>query len=81
MKKETIPGTRAVATRLVNAQQGFIDTVREILGCTQEDAEKVFGVYKDKKVLKLDVGIGRYSVKHGAFMEKDVLQNALGLAK
>lgn len=70
-------GTKQIAQRLVNAEEDFADTVREITGCTRDEAFKALATMCKLKVVKLDAGIGRYTAKHGAFMEADALRNAI----
>lgn len=76
-------GTRAhksmrdMAQRIVNAEDGFIESVQHIAGCTADDAHQVMAYYLKHKLAKLDIGIGRISVKHGAYLDKPVLQRAI----
>jgi hypothetical protein len=66
-------------TRIENAIDGFISTVMEQFGTTLEDAEKVLRVFKMCKVVKLDASMGRYNLTHGAYWDKEVIQNAINL--
>ncbi|WP_247391799.1 hypothetical protein [Ralstonia pseudosolanacearum] len=70
-------GTKQIAQRLVNAEEDFADTVQEITGCTRDEALKALATMCKLKVVKLDAGIGRYTAKHGAFMEAGALRNAI----
>lgn len=65
-----------MATRADNAVILWRDTLAE-KGFTSDEANAILSLYKRENLVKLDWGIGRYSVKHGAFLEPDVLQNAL----
>lgn len=70
-------GTKQIAQRMVNAEENFADTVQEITGCTRDEAIKALATMRKLKVVKLDVAIGRYLPKHGAFMEADALRYAI----
>lgn len=74
---EKIKGMYAVAQRIVNAENNFIEVVMELSGCTKAEAEKVLSVYRKLKMVKIDLGIGRINVKHGAYLDFDVIQNAI----
>lgn len=68
---------RDIAQRQINAETGFIASIVELAGCTTEQAEKVLRVYRKAKVVKTIVSLGRIEVKHGIFLEKDVLWNTI----
>ncbi len=70
-------GCKTVAERMELAYRRFIENVLEISGCTEDEAKKVFSVYKSNKVIKLDAVNGVWSVKHGAFWEVAVIKNAI----
>lgn len=70
-------GTQQIAQRIVNAENDFIETVREITGCTADEGLKALQTMRKLKVIKLDPIIGRYNAKHGAFMEAQALRNAI----
>lgn len=70
-------GTKAIAQRIVNAEENFIGTVQALTGFTRDESIKALNTMRKLKVVKLDVGIRRYLPKHGAFMEPDALRNAI----
>jgi len=70
-------GTRQIAQRYVNAEEVFFNNIIAISSCSKADAEKVLSVFIAAKVAKVDPIIGRVIVKHGAFMEAQVIQNAI----
>jgi len=74
---ETLPGTRDVAQRLVNAERDFIGTVQKITGCTPEEGRKAFNTLHKLKLLTLELGVGRYTVKHGSLLDAAVLRRAM----
>ena len=74
--KEAIPGTRSVAQRMVNAEESFIQIIRE-KGFSREEAIKAMGTMLRLKVAKLDPVNGRIDVKHGAFLDAAAIRNAV----
>jgi hypothetical protein len=46
-------------------------------GFTADEADAILRLYLQENLVRLDWGIGRYSVKHGAFLNADVLNRAL----
>ena len=74
-------GNRATALRIINAHKEFNATLINIAGITSEQAEAVTKFYLGKcKAAKLDAVVGRISVKHGAFLDKDVILRAVAAA-
>ncbi len=67
----------AMFTRIENAHEGFIDTLMRWGGITREEAIAVKAFYIKHKLVKVDKGIGRISVKHGAYLDKDVIKKAV----
>ena len=68
-----------MAVRSVNAENNFLDTLVEFGGIDREQAATVFAVYKKARLLntKEVYSMGRYRVKHGAFLDRDFILNAL----
>ena len=73
---EVIAGARPVAIRLANAHAHFIGLCGE-RGFTVEQAEHILAVYMRLKAVTLNVAMGRYDVRHGGFLEVEVMRNAL----
>ena len=69
-----------IAHRIDNAHEDFTDTLIRLGGFSREDAIKVKNLYLLKKFAKIHIGIGRINVKHGAYLDQDVLTNALAMA-
>lgn len=67
---------QSVAQRQINAVNHFIGLCAD-LGFNKEEAEHILQVYKKAKVIKLNIAMGRYDFKHGAFFNKEVMQKAL----
>ena len=68
---------KAIAQRIVNAENNFAETIQNIIECSAEDAHAIRQLYIKNKLAKLDPVIGRISVKHGALLDDSVLRNAL----
>jgi len=68
-------------TRAEQGYENFIANLMKLGGITREQAQKAFKAFKDAKVLvtKEQYRGGGITVKHGAFMERDVIRRAAGL--
>lgn len=66
-----------MATRMVNAENDFIETLVKIGGITTDEAFKVLAIYRKHKIVKNDFAVSRISVKHGAFLSREVILRAL----
>ena len=67
-------------TRIENAHENFIGTLMRWGDVNRADAIKVKNFYIKKRLVKVDTGIGRISVKHGAFLDRDVIRRAVVMA-
>lgn len=67
----------AIAQRLVNADTHFITMLSDLHGFSESDASKIFKTYRKLKCIKLDAFMGRWNVKHGGFLDRDVCERAL----
>jgi hypothetical protein len=65
---------------LARANASFEEQLIEIAGISAADAAKVRAFYIKKKLAKADPIMGRISVKHGAFLGKDVILRAVEMA-
>ena len=70
-----------MAQRQISGENEFIKSIMDTFNYNRDEATAIFQVLLDAKVLKRHAGIGRYTVKHGAFWESDVMDNALAQAK
>lgn len=68
-------GTRAMAQRIVNAENRFI-AFALAQGLTREQAEKALATYRRVKAIKIDKIGGQFTFSHGGFAERDVLLRA-----
>lgn len=74
-------GNRATAARIINAEKEFASSLQTIAGISEEQAMKVMSFYLGKcKAAKLDAVIGKINVKHGAFLDRDVILRAVEAA-
>jgi len=64
-----------MATRADNAVVAWRDMLADH-GFSADQADAILHLYQKGNLVKLDWGIGRYSVKHGAFLDADVLNRA-----
>lgn len=69
-----------IAHRAAMADEHFVEQVMK-QGFTRDQAVKIFDEYKRLRVIKRDVVHSRWNVKHGAFLDADVLQRALDTAR
>lgn len=66
----------AFNARAANGLDAFAADLCEIAGITDEQARRVSAYYRKHKMAKLDRGIGRVIVKHGAFLDRAVILRA-----
>lgn len=66
-----------IATRLLNGVDNFLDSIQTIANCDRIQAQKVLNLYLKLKVAKQELVSGVISVKHGIYLDKDVIQNAI----
>lgn len=81
IRHEIAPGCLAMAKRSVDAENNFIGVLMEIAGLSRPEAELVFEAYKRCRLVKRELTIGRYSVTHGAFLERENILRALANLK
>jgi len=75
--RETITGTKAFGERLAVCDINFVATLERVAGISREDANKVFATYVKHKLVKRDTCNQTWTVKHGGFLERDVILRAL----
>lgn len=69
----------AIATRIENADKDFAEIIANISGCDMATARKVTAFYLKNKLAKRDAVIGRVTVKHGAYLDKRAIENAIDM--
>jgi hypothetical protein len=67
---------KPIAQRIVNAENDFIEVLMAQASISKDDAIKAMRAMLKMKVAKLDAVSGRISVKHGAYLDADVIKNA-----
>jgi hypothetical protein len=77
-RKETIAGTRDIGHRLAIGENEFVSTLARFGSISKDAAWRVFDYYKKHKLVKRDFVSGKWNVKHGAFLDRDVILKALG---
>lgn len=75
------PGFRAMAQRAVNAENDFVAALQKIANLSEGDAQMVFNAYVKLGLAKRDIVIGRYTVTHGAFLDRKNILRALSNLK
>lgn len=70
---------KSLVVRMRNARQQFRQDVIDRIGCTQDQADRILGLYQRERIVRYQAGIGRYNVTHGVFLDVPVLQNALAM--
>ena len=73
-------GNLHTAQRIAGAERSFVAYVREATGCSEEAALKVLDLYLSERFMKLDAVMGTWRVKHGACLDREVLQRAVAEA-
>ena len=70
-------GTRQVAQRMVNAEEHFAGVLMELAGCSKQDAYKAMNTLRKVRAIKVDPILGRMIVKHGRYMDPEVIRRAI----
>jgi hypothetical protein len=77
--KDIEPGLRNVAQRSLDAENRFIAYAMEHGRLSRGQAETALAAFRKARVIKFDVVNGTFHVKHGQFLEPDVLRRAAGV--
>lgn len=72
---------KAIAERMDHAERDFAETIATLGGCSIEEGRAVTRLYLKHKLAKLDAVMGRISVKHGAYLDRSAITNAIALTK
>ena len=64
----------------MNTRDSFIRCVIEQFGFAKVDAVIIYNIFIQEKVLKVDKQTGGFTLTHGAYWDKDVMNNALDMA-
>ena len=68
---------KQIADRQVGADVDFVGMLIENYKQTKENAEKILAFFKANKLIKTDTWMGKHSVKHGAYLGAEALENAI----
>ena len=68
----------ALVTRQDNAYKSLVDTLEQY--GAGEHAERVAALYLKERIATLDPVIGQFKLKHGAFLDRDVIERAVTAA-
>jgi len=68
---------KSIAQRIVNAENNFLNAVSEQFGFSPEEALTILNVFKKYKIIKIDAIGGQFTLSHGAYWDKEVMNNAL----
>lgn len=74
-------GVSPMVIRRENARTRLVTCLTALADITAEEARKVAAHYLKIRVAKLDAVTGQFTVKHGAFLDKDTILRAVALAK
>tara|TARA_R110000824_G_scaffold255118_1_gene444082 strand:- start:1675 stop:1896 length:222 start_codon:yes stop_codon:yes gene_type:complete len=67
----------AIAHRMDGCIDNWIELVTGIIGCTSVQAIEILHKYKANRWVVRDMTNQRYTVKHGAYLDADVLSGTL----
>lgn len=70
-----------IAQRIVNAETSFIACMEDEYGLTEDEALRVFNLYMKERIIKIDAVMGSWTVKHGAFLDKETIRKALEMTQ
>ncbi len=73
-------GAATLMARQITAKDNFDKALMTIAGITREQAQRVTQYYLDKKLAVMDSVNGTIRSKHGAYLDKDVVLNAVKLS-
>jgi hypothetical protein len=63
----------SLAANIERAHRNFVQTLKDLGGISEADAEKVKDLYLREKIAKVDAIMGVINVKHGAFLDKETI--------
>jgi hypothetical protein len=72
-------GLKNMATRIVQAETNFLDTLVELGGVDRASAERALAYFRKHRLVKTDAVNGRITVKHGDFLDPEAIRRAATL--
>lgn len=76
---EATEALKPMAQRILNAENGFVEVLQGIVPMRVDQARKVMAFYLKQRIAKLDTGIGRISVVHGIYLDRQSVLNAMAM--
>lgn len=73
---ERMEAFKAIAQRTINAEESFISCLMEFGDIDKPSAERAYATLRKAKATKMDAVSGVIRVKHGAFLDRDVIRRA-----
>lgn len=70
-------GAQTIEARKINARDRFEQSLQTIAGISPEQATRVADYYVKHKLVKTDANVGQMNPVHGAYLDKDVILNAV----
>ena len=64
-------------TRQQSGEISFAESVAQIAGVDQSEGLRLLDIYRSNKIVKFDASSGRYTVKHGAYLDKSQIIHIL----
>jgi hypothetical protein len=75
--RDGMNGTKQIAQRGINAENRFIDSVKEQFKFSKFEAEKILETFKKIKAVRIDAVTGQFNLTNGAFWDKGVMTDAI----
>lgn len=72
---------KTIAERMDHAEREFAQTLATLGGCSIEEGRAVCRLYLKHKLAKMDAVMGRIGVKHGAYLDRSAIRNAIAMTK
>ncbi len=73
------PGLRGMAQRSVDAENKFLAYAMEHGRLDRAQAQAAMATFRKARVIRFDAVGGTFHIKHGAFLEPDVIRRAAGI--
>lgn len=77
-RKSVEPGARAMAGRMVAAEESFLDMLMALGDIDRPAAERALACFRKHRAVKMDAVVGRLSVVDGRLLDRDVIRRAAG---
>jgi len=61
---------------MINAEENFLAILMEFGGIDYPSAQKALAAFRKAKMVKMDAVGGRITVKHGSYLNREVIRRA-----